>query len=73
MKTESTTELDHWYPPCGPCGFCGFHDKRHRLWDTWIDIHDAGGTAEELAKDYDEPLEYVQAVLRLRPYQDEDE
>ena len=66
---DAIAELDRWYPPCGPCAFCGFHDKRHRLWDVWIAEADAGITAEDIADDFDQPIKYVEAVLRIRPYQ----
>ena len=63
------TELDEWEPPRGPCAFCGHSDERHRLWDTWLDLAAAGATAENISREYQEPVEYVEAVLRLRPYQ----
>jgi hypothetical protein len=30
---------------------------------------DSGESAEEIATDFEEPLEYVRAVLRIRPYE----
>lgn len=62
-------DLDKWYPPCGPCAFCGFHDKRHRLWDMWCGMNKAGDTVESIAKNYEQPVEYVQAVIDIQPYQ----
>lgn len=64
----SMQELDKYYPPCGPCMFCGHHDKRHRLWDTWMDMAEGGDPPELIAHAYGEPLEHVEAVLRLKPY-----
>ena len=64
-------ELDKFYSPCGPCAFCGFHDKRHRLWDAWIGMLNAGDTPEDLADEYEADIEHVKAVQRLRPYQED--
>lgn len=64
----STATLDRWYPPCGPCAGCGFHDARHRVWDTWMEQAALGATAADIAADFDEPVEHVEAVLTLRPY-----
>jgi hypothetical protein len=69
VMAEYLAELDKWYPPCGPCMFCGHKDKRHRLWDVWMGEADSGESAEEIATDFEEPLEYVRAVLRIRPYE----
>lgn len=57
--------LDQWYPPCGPCAFCGHVDKRHRLWDMWIDSPDSD---EVIAFVYDTQIEHVKAVRQIRPY-----
>lgn len=62
--------LDKWLKPCGPCLLCNHPDKRHRVWDVWMDMAGAGDSPERIAIEYDEPLDYVVAVLRLRPYQD---
>ena len=61
-------ELDKYYPPCGPCLFCGHEDKRHRVWDAWRSMRAGGDSAETIALLFEEPLEYVEAVLRIRPY-----
>lgn len=60
--------LDEWFPPCGPCGFCRRGDKRHRIWDTMLERHAAGDTAEMMAEDYMVPEVAVRAVLSVRPY-----
>ena len=70
MDRSQIAELDQWYPPCGPCAFCCGPDKRHRVWDVWIAQADAGETAADIADDFDAVLEYVEAVLRIRPYAD---
>lgn len=62
---KAISQLDKWFPPCGPCAFCGFKDKRHLLWDIFLD---APETDAELAKDFDYPIEAIQAVRQIRPY-----
>ena len=62
-------ELDQYYPPCGPCLFCGHEDKRHRLWDTFMSMADGGETPEAIAAYFEDNIEHVEAVLRLRPYE----
>lgn len=61
--------LDEHFPPRGPCLLCGHPDARHRLWDALLGRHDAGDSAEELARDYGVAVEAVEAVLRVRPYE----
>jgi uncharacterized protein (DUF433 family) len=34
-------------------------------------MHDSGESPEEIAEDFDYPLEAVKAVLEIRPYQEE--
>ena len=69
---SDVARLDRFYKPCGPCAFCGFHDKRHRLWDVWLDMASAGESAKAIAEDYDVSLEHVEAVLGAKPYQEPD-
>jgi len=66
----SYPELDQYYSPCGPCAFCGHEDKRHRLWDTFMSMEAGGDSPELIARAFEEPLEHIEAVLRIRPYQD---
>jgi hypothetical protein len=66
----SYPELDKYYKPCGPCMFCGHPDKRHRLWDTFIDMAKGGDDPKFIAACFEEPEEHIEAVLRLKPYQD---
>lgn len=68
MGTD-VAQLDRWYKPCGPCAFCGHKDKRHRVWDVWMAEAGAGASAAEIADDFGEPVEYVEAVLIIRPYE----
>lgn len=60
--------LDKFYTPCGPCAFCGHPDKRHRLWDMFLDSPDS---VEQIAADYDTSVEHVREVRRLKPYRPE--
>jgi hypothetical protein len=62
-------ELDKYYAPCGPCMFCGHEDKRHRVWDTFIALAKGGETAQAIAFQYNEPVKYIELVLKLQPYQ----
>ncbi len=57
-------ELDQWFKPCGPCMFCGHPDKRHRLWDMFLDSPESD---EVLAAEFGHPIEAIQAVRRIRP------
>lgn len=66
-------ELDQYYPRCGPCAFCGHEDKRHRVWDVFISLAEGGEPAEKIAFMYDEPVEHIKAVLKIKPYQNESE
>ena len=68
---KDINKLDKYYPPCGPCMFCGHHDKRHRLWDTWMDMNLGGDTPELIAEMWEEPVKYIKLVLELRPYENE--
>lgn len=64
-RRKDIAELDKYYLPCGPCAFCGHSDKRHRLWDMFIDSPESD---ESLAADYREEIEHIRAVRRIRPY-----
>ena len=64
-RKKDIAELDKYYHPCGPCAFCGHHDKRHRMWDMFMDSPESD---VELAADYHVDKEYVTAVRRIRPY-----
>lgn len=70
-KKADIAELDKWFRPCGPCIFCGHRDKRHRLWDVWIDSHEgkAKWTLEQIDTNWPGyGKEAIEAVLRVRPY-----
>jgi hypothetical protein len=62
---EAIAALDQFYPPCGPCMVCGHTDKRHRLWDA---LMEALGPVEQIADEWDLPVEHVRAVRRVQPY-----
>ena len=47
---------------------CGHKDKRHRLWDTFISMAKGGDSPELIAKVFDEPIEHINLVLELKPY-----
>ena len=59
------SSLDKYYAPCGPCFFCGHPDKRHRLWDMFLESTESD---EDLAWQYETPIEHVKEVRRIRPY-----
>jgi hypothetical protein len=58
--------LDAFFPRLGPCGLCGTPglDQRHRVIDAMAGRMAAGESVEDVADDYDEPVEAVQAVLQ---------
>jgi len=64
-EKEKIAQLDKYYPPCGPCMLCGHHDKRHRMWDVWLDCPDSD---ETMAWWYKVDVEYVKLVREIRPY-----
>jgi hypothetical protein len=68
MAKRDYAALDKFYAPCGSCAFCGGPDKRHRLWDMFIDSPDSD---EEVARQYDTPVEHIRLVRKLRPYRKE--
>lgn len=65
LSKKLIAQLDKYYPPCGPCAFCGHRDKRHRLWDVFIESPE---TAEFLAEDYNTPIKHIKLVRKIRPY-----
>ena len=65
----AATQLDKYFPPCGECLFCGHKDKRHRLWDTIISLSKGGESVEFIAALYDKPIEAIELVLQIKPYQ----
>lgn len=58
--------VDRWYPRLGPCGICSVPgvDQRHRAIEAIADAAKAGEAAEDLAFDYDVPVEAVRACVR---------
>ena len=62
---KAISQLDKYYPPCGACMLCGFKDKRHRLWDTWLDMPEDD---ETLARIYDADPEHIKLVRQIRPF-----
>lgn len=62
---KAISYLDKWYVPCGSCWFCGHKDKRHRMWDMFINFSD---DTEVLARVYEVPIEYVQTVRMIKPF-----
>jgi hypothetical protein len=65
FSKAAIAQLDKFYGPCGPCAFCGHHDKRHRLWDVFLDNYD-DDTA--IAAEFGVSTDYVRAVRIIRPY-----
>ena len=57
--------LDKHYPPCGECAFCGHEDKRHRLWDVFIDSKEP---IDFLAHIYETTIEHIKDVKQIKPY-----
>jgi len=67
----SFPELEEWFPFRGACGVCGGVDARHRLWDTLIGMHNAGDSIESIADGYRLPVEAVEKLIEIEPYQAE--
>lgn len=65
MNPADISELDRFFPPCSPCAFCGHKDKRHRLWDAFMENPDSD---EDVAMEYETPVEHVRLVRKIRPY-----
>ena len=68
MTEAEEKELSKYFKPCGPCIFCGHTDKRHRLWDAILGMLDGGDSVELVAGAYEYPIEAIEAVKRIRPY-----
>jgi hypothetical protein len=64
--SETADPVDRWYPRLGPCGICGVSgvDQRHRAIEAIADAVKAGEGEEDLAFDYDVPVEAVRACVR---------
>ena len=58
--------LDDYFPFRGPCAFCGSPDARHRLFDSINGFHEAGNTVEEIAEEFEYPVEAILAALEVR-------
>lgn len=65
MTKEDEDILNKHYPPCGPCAFCGHKDKRHRLWDVFIDSPESD---EFLAYIYETTKDHIKDVRKIKPY-----
>ncbi len=65
MKLFTDKIIDSHIPFTGQCGFCGYHDSRHRIFDAIIDRLE---TSENLADDYELPIEIIKKIRELRPY-----
>ena len=58
--------IDHWFPKRGPCLICGTPgaDQRHRVIEAIADAVNAGDGEEDVAADYEVPVEAVLACVR---------
>ncbi len=58
--------IDRWFPRLGPCLICGTPgaDQRHRVIEAIADAVNAGDGEEDLAFDYDVPVEAVRECVR---------
>ena len=58
--------VDRWFPRLGPCGLCGVPgaDQRHRVIEAIADAVNAGDGEEDVAADYEVPVEAVRACVR---------
>jgi hypothetical protein len=57
--------IDQWFPPRGQCRICGVPgaDQRHRVIEAIADAVNAGDGEEDVAADYNVPVEAVRACL----------
>jgi hypothetical protein len=62
---KEIARLDKYYPPCGGCMLCGHKDKRHRMWDVFLNTPESD---EFTARLYDKPVEYIKLVRQIKPY-----
>jgi hypothetical protein len=58
--------VDEFVPPRGRCGICGGPDARHRLLDNIRGQVKAGEPMEDVATDFEVPLELVQRICKLK-------
>jgi hypothetical protein len=58
--------LDQWIPRCGPSWGGGKFDARHRQIDCIRERVRANEPVEEVAEDYDIPVELVEWLVGLR-------
>ena len=58
--------VDRWFKRLGPCGVCGTPgaDQRHRVIEAIAGAVNAGDGEEDVAADYNVPVEAVQACIR---------
>ena len=58
--------IDQWFPRLGPCQLCGVPgaDARHRVIEAIADAVNAGDGEEDVAADYEVPVEAVRACVR---------
>ena len=58
--------IDRWFPRRGQCQLCGVPgaDQRHRVIEAIADAVNAGEGEEDLAFDYDVPIEAVRECVR---------
>lgn len=66
VAAHADPALDEFFPKLGPCGLCGIPglNQRHRTIDAMASRMAAGESVEDVADDYDEPAEAMEAVLR---------
>ena len=64
--TAQPDPIDQWFPRLGPCLICGTPgaDQRHRVIEAIADAWNAGEGEEDLAFDYDVPVEAVRECVR---------
>ncbi len=57
--------VDAWFPPLGQCQLCGVPgaDQRHRVIEAIADRVTAGEGDEDVAADYNVPVEAVAACV----------
>ena len=57
---------NQWFPKRGQCQLCGVPgaDQRHRVIEAIADMVNAGDGEEDVARDYDVPVEAVRAWCR---------
>lgn len=68
LQVIEIEKLDKWFPPAGPCVFCGHKDRRHRLWDVIMGMHENNEAVKAIAYNYDLSVESIEAVISIQPY-----